>query len=52
MQVFADVSAAHRVVLERSVVESAGFFADETWLEQYIDAVEPFSVDRDDVSVL
>ena len=29
-QVFADVSVAHRVVLERSVVESAGFFADET----------------------
>ena len=44
-------SASIRVVLERSVVESAGLFANETWLEQYIDAMKAFSADRDDVSV-
>ena len=30
---------------------SIGFFANETWLEQFIDAMEPFSADRNDVSV-
>ena len=33
-----------------SVVESAGFFASETWLEQQINAKDTFSVDRGDVS--
>ena len=30
---------------------SAGFFANETWLEQYINATETFGIDSDDVSV-
>ena len=35
----------------KNVVESAGFFAGEIWLEQNINAMEKFSVDRDDFSV-
>ena len=49
--VFSGCQRRIRVVLERSVVESAGLFANETWLEQYIDAMKAFSVDRDDASV-
>ena len=51
VQILADVSDAIRVVLERSVVESAGFFAEETWLEQYVDAMETCGTDRNDLSV-
>ena len=51
VQILADVSVALRAVLERSVVASVGFFANETWLEQYIDAAGTFSADRNDVSV-
>jgi len=49
--ILADVSVALRAVLERSVVAPVGFFANETWLEQCIDAVGTFSADRNDVSV-
>ena len=36
---------------EGSVVESAGFFNGETWLEQHFHAMETFSADSDEVSV-
>ena len=39
------------VALRRIVVGSLGFFANEIWLEQFVDATETFSVYRDDVSV-
>ena len=39
------------VALRRIVVGSVGFFANEIWLEQYIDATETFIAYRDDVSV-
>ena len=37
--------------MERSVVNSAGLFAFETWLVQNFHATETFSVDSDDDSV-
>ena len=49
--ILADASVALRAVLERSVVASVGFFANETWLEHCIDAMGTFSADKNDVSV-
>ena len=43
--VFSGCQRRIRVVLERSVVESAGLFAGETWLEQDIDAMKAFSAE-------
>ena len=37
--------------LERSVVDPAGSFTSEIWLEHYFCAVETFSADSDDVPV-
>ena len=48
---FAGVNVALHVVLERSVVDSAGLFANEAWLVQYISAMDTFGIDSDDVSV-
>ena len=48
---YADVNVTLHDVLERSVVDSAGLFANETMLETYFKAMETPGVDRDDVSV-
>ena len=45
------LQASLHVALERSVVDSASLFVNGIWLEQYTDAMEAFSADRDDVSV-
>ena len=45
----AGVTASHFVLYLKSVVESAGFFANEAWLEQYFRAPETFGAKSDDV---
>ena len=47
----ADGNITLRDVVERSVVESVGFFTGETWLESNVHAMETFSADSDEVSV-
>ena len=47
----ADVNGTLHDVLERSVVESAGFFTRRTWLDKHFHATETFGAINDDVSV-
>ena len=47
VQILADVSVALRGI----VVESVGFFANETWQEKYVDAMETVIANRNDVSI-
>ena len=48
--IFLRMSTLRFMMLVRSVVESAGTFINEVWLEEYFRAVETFSVNSDDVS--
>jgi len=48
---FEDVNVTLHVALERSVVASVGFFVNETWLAQKIDAMGTFGADGDEVFV-
>ena len=47
----ADVKVTLHDVVERSVLESAGFFTSGTWQEKHFHATETFSAINDDVSV-
>ena len=47
----AGVHVTLHVALERSVVESAGFFANDTWMEKHFRSTETFGPIKDDVSV-
>ena len=47
----ADVNVSLHDVVERSVVEPAGFFTNETWLDKHFHATETFGAINDDVSV-
>ena len=51
MQLNADVDVTLHDVLERSVEESAGFFARQTWLVPCVSLTETFSADSGDVFV-
>ena len=51
VQTLARVSVAFHNALGRSVVDSACFFANETRLEQHLQATETFGARSDDVSV-
>ena len=47
----ADVNGTLHDVVDRSVVESAGFFTRGTWLDKHFHATETFGAIDDDVSV-
>ena len=47
----ADVNGTLHDVVERSVMKSTGFLANDTWLEKHFHATETFGAINDDVSV-